>query len=194
MEVATVLFLMVGIVVGVAVLVIGVPLVLGLMAWDVVESRKKSPAKAPAEAEEAGSSIALKRGVARAFVIVGSAFWSVATFAELYSVRQTGIGQAALAAIIPLGGCLVTLVIGWYWERFTAGALLLASLGVTSWGIVYGFSAQVWAIMIVTMVGPMLTAAVLFWLARGEQEAFERATSLRPQMAFIFAARSTLGA
>ncbi len=192
MEAAVVLFLMLGIVVGVAAIVIGVPLAFGLMAWDVWEARKTEPKKVPARAEEAGASIAVKRGVARAFVILGSAFWSVATFAEMYSLRANGVGQAALGAFIPAAACLATLVIGWYWERLTAAVLLLASFAVVAWGIVYQFEPQVWAIMTIALIGPMLTASVLFWIARREQEAFERATLLRPQMAFVFAARSSL--
>ena len=42
------------------------------------------------------------------------------------------------------------------------------------------------------LIGPMLTAAVLFWLARGDQEAFETVFAARPQLHLLFSARSEL--
>jgi hypothetical protein len=71
--------------------------------------------------------------------------------------------------------------------------LLIASFAVIAWGVVYQFEAGVWGIMTFAMIGPMLTASALFWMARREQEAYERVTALKPELAFAFAARSTLG-
>ena len=196
MELAFVAFLMIAIVVSIVALAIGVPLAIGLMAYDVSQDRKTRTAevKQAREVRDASVSIATKRGIARAFVIVGAVFWSFATFANLYSSGQTGAGEAALAALLPLGASLVTLVIGWYWERLTAAALMLGAIGVFAWGVVYQFSVQTWAIMAVMLIGPMVTASVLFWLARRDQEAYEAVTSLRPDLAFAFAARSSLHA
>jgi hypothetical protein len=191
MELAVVLFVMLVIVVTSVAVVLGVPFLIGMVTYDLIDSRKHETEKA-LNAEEATSRIALRRGVARAFVIFGSVFWSVATFLDMYTLRSAGAGQAILAALIPLGASLATLVIGWYWERLTAVGLLLASFGVLAWGTVYGFAPQVWAVLTVTLIGPMLTASVLFWAARRQQEAYELATALPPQLAFAFAARSPL--
>lgn len=197
LAVATVLIL--GLILGTAALAIAIPFGIGMMAYDIIQSRKSERASepvsapVPADAKTAGGPIAVKRGVARAFVLFGAAFWSLASFAELYSLRQAGAGEAALMALIPLGASLVTLVVGWYWERLTAVALSVAAFGVVAYGVVYQFTPQVWALVTLALIGPMLTASVLFWLARREQEAYERATSLRPEMAFAFDARSTLG-
>jgi hypothetical protein len=188
MELAVATFLIAIVVLGTVALAIAVPFSLGLMAYDLIKSKAS---EAPASAG-ARNHIAAKRGVARAFVIVGSLFWSVAAFAEFYTTRQVGFGEAALAAIVPLGASLVTLVIGWYWERLTAVALMAASIAVVAAGVIYQYSPQAWAVMTFALIGPMVTAAVLFWAARREQEAYERATSLRPDLAFAFAARSTL--
>ena len=46
--------------------------------------------------------------------------------------------------------------------------------------------------MTLALIGPMLTAAVLFWLARREQDAYELATAARPELALFFSARSTI--
>jgi hypothetical protein len=189
MELAFAAFLIIATIVSAAAVIIGIPLAFGLMAYDLTQDRRTKRFAV----EDAHMHIAVERGVARAFVVVGAAFWSVAAFTQLYSAGQAGAGEAALAALIPLGASLVTLVIGWYWERLTAAVLMLGALGVLAWGVVYQFSPQTWIIMTVMLIGPMVTASVLFWLARREQEAYERATSLSPQMAFVFAARSTLG-
>jgi hypothetical protein len=188
MELAFAAFLAIVTIVSAAALAIGVPLAFGVMAYDVVQSRKARTY----EVGDAHAHIAIERGVARTFVILGAAFWSIATFAQLYSGGQAGTGEAVLAAFVPLGASLVTLVLGWYWERLTAAALMLGALGVVAWGVVYGFGLQTWVIMTVMLIGPMVTASVLFWLARREQEAYERATALSPQLAFAFAARSNL--
>jgi hypothetical protein len=193
MELAFAAALIIAIIVGTLALIVGVPLVFGIMAYDIVQSRKTETATANAPVKDAATGIAVKRGIARAFVVVGSVFWSIATFAELYSLRQTGVGDATLAAFIPLGASLATLVIGWYWERFTAALLMVGAVAAIAWGVIYQFNPTVWAIVTFSLIGPMLTASVLFWQARRDQEAYERATSLSPKLAFIFAARSTLG-
>lgn len=195
MELAFAAFLFVVIIVASVALAIGVPLVLGLLAWDTWQTyRARAAEPKPAVSPDAHVGIAWKRGIARSYVVLGSAFWSAATFAELYSGGQSGAGEALMAAIIPMGACLITLVIGWYWERLTAAVMMVAALGVLAWGVVYQFDLQTWIIMTVMLIGPMFTASVLFWLARRDQEAYELAFSLRPQIALAFAARSTLDA
>ncbi|MDP2182887.1 MAG: hypothetical protein Q8K99_10025 [Actinomycetota bacterium] len=175
-------------VIGTIVLAIGIPAVLGVMAYDLV----KTPAGTREEARDTSTRIAVERGIARAFVLAGGLFWSVAAFAGLYSLNKSGTTAALTAASIPLIACAVTLIVGWYYERFTAAMLLLASFAIVAWGVVYQFELGVWAIMTVALLGPMLTASVLFWLARRDQKAYERVTALRPQLAFVFAARSSI--
>lgn len=174
--------------VGAVIVALSVPLLVGMMAYDVKEHRKT----APADVRDTSLSIAVKRGIARAFVLSGGLFWSVAAFAALYSYRETGVGNALIAAGAPLVACAATLIVGWYYERVTAAMLLLASVAVVAWGVIYQFELGVWMIMTFVLIGPMATAAALFWAARQEQDAFELATSLRPQLAPVFAARSTI--
>jgi len=195
MELAFAAALIIAIIVGTVALIVGVPLVFGIMAYDIVQSRKTEAATATATApvKDAATSIAIKRGVARAFVVVGAGFWSLATFGELYSLSQSGFGDATLAAIIPLGASLATLVVGWYWERLTAAILALGAVAAVAWAVIYQFTPVAWTIVTFALIGPMLTAAVLFWQARRDQEAYERATSLSPKLAFVVSARSTLG-
>lgn len=137
-------------------------------------------------------SIAMKRGGARAFVIAGGAFWSLASFAGLYSFRQSGAGSAMLAALYPLAACAVTLVVGWYYERVASVLLTVGASAVIVWGVLYQFEVGVWVLMTLALIGPMLTAALLFWLARGDQDAFETVFAARPELHLVFSARSSL--
>lgn len=149
---------------------VGIPVVLGMMAWDTFTSPRTE--RAPRDPE---MRMAVERGVARAFVIAGGLFWSSAIFAGLYSFGRSGVGYALLGAFFPLVAVLATIAIGWYYERVASALLALASLAVVAWGVIFQFEAGVWAIMVFALIGPMMTASVLFWLARGEQEAFELA-------------------
>ncbi len=179
------ILIVVGLVSAVAVAV-AVPVLFGLMAYDVAESRKNAVV-AP---KDAPLRIAVERGVARAFVIAGGAFWSVAMFMGLTSGGYTG--AVMLGAFVPLVAVAATLIIGWYYERAAAVLLVAASFAVLAWGVVYQFEVGVWLIMTFALLGPMLTAAVLFWMARTEQEQFEFAMAASPQLAPIFSARSTI--
>jgi hypothetical protein len=46
------------------------------------------------------------------------------------------------------------------------------------WGLANAFEPGVWMLFIVLMIGPMLTASVLFWLARQGEAALELRLSL----------------
>lgn len=175
-------------IIGAAILALGVPLMFGVIAYEFAQSRKD----VPTEARDTPLRIAAQRGVARGFVLAGGLFWSVASFAGLYSFQRTGAAYALLAAFYPLLACAVTLVVGWYFERTVAALLVLASFGVIAWGVIYQFELGVWMLMTLALVGPMLTAAVLFWNARTEQDAFEMATSFRLELAPVFSARSSV--
>ncbi len=177
-------------VVGAVVLLIGIPALFAVMAYDTI----KAPRPVRTEERDATTVIAVERGVARAFVLLGGAFWSIAAFAGLYNFQATGAQAALIAAAIPLVACAVTLIVGWYYERFTAALLAVASFAVIAWGVVYGFETGVWVLMGLSLIGPMATAGTLFWMARNEQEAYETVTATRPELAFVFAARSSLAA
>lgn len=166
--------------------VLAVPALLGAMAYDVVETRKEEPVVV----EDTRMRIAVERGVARAFVIAGGVFWSIATFAGLFSFEKTGAPYALLAAFLPLAATVATLVVGWYYERVAAALLALASAAVAAYGVIYQFELGVWIIMLLFAIGPMLTASVLFWLARRDHEALELALSLQAEPALATAQNS----
>jgi hypothetical protein len=173
--------------VGAVLAVIAVPALFGAMAYDLVTSREINTA----EVADTRLRIAVERNVARAFVIAGGVFWSVASFAGLFVFSESGLPNALMAAFIPLVAVAATLIIGWYYERVAAFLLVLASMGVVAWGVIYQFELGVWAIMAVFLMGPMLTAATLFWMARRDQDALELALSLNPELQLAYADSSS---
>ncbi len=188
MSIALTAVLIIGGLICAAAVVIGTPLVIGMMTYDVVASRKNEVVVQ----KDPVTRIAIERGIARLFVIAGGAFWSIASFSSLYSFRDAGMGDALLISFIPVVTCAATLIIGWYYERFAALLLLAGTIAVVAWGVIYQFEMGVWILMTLSLLGPALTASVLFWLARRDQEAFERVHVVRPELAFAFAAKSTL--
>jgi hypothetical protein len=179
MSIILVAVLIIGGLVSAVVVTIGIPVLVGLMAYDVFESRDLAPAAVPADAEHR---IQLERGFARGFVIAGGLFWAVATFAGLHIFGDTGVAAAMLGAFFPLVATLATLVIGWYYERFAAVLLVVASFAAVVWGVSASFEMGVWIIMTIALIGPMMTAATLFWMARREQEALEFSLAARGEL------------
>jgi len=176
------------IIVGSIAIAVAVPFFFGLLAYDVNESRKREPL----EEREAKRRVTVERGWARAFVIGGGAFWSVASLVGLYSFQRTGVNSVLLGAFFPLVACVATLVVGWYYERPTAALLALASVGVVAWGVIYQLEAGAWLLVTLALIGPMMTASVLFWLARADQELYERTAEIRLVLSPLFDARSSL--
>ena len=172
------------------VLAAAVPAFFTMLALDARAQRQARPRTE----SDRRVTIAVERGVARGFVVAGGAFWSIAAFAGLYSYQENGVAASLMAALIPTVACAATLIVGWYFERTTAALLALLAFAVIPYGIIFQFEMGVWALMVFALIGPMLTASVLFWAARREQEAYELATASRAQLAFIFAARSSLAA
>lgn len=179
-------FVVVGLV-GAVLVALAIPALFGAMTYDLVTSREIDTTAVA----DTRLRIAVERNVARGFVIGGGVFWSVATFAGLYVFNESGLSSALMAAFIPLVAIAATLIIGWYYERVAAALLVLASAAVVAWGVIYQFEIGVWVIMGVFLMGPMLTAATLFWMARRDQDALELALSLHPELQPAFAEASS---
>ncbi|MDO8964034.1 MAG: hypothetical protein Q7W30_06000 [Coriobacteriia bacterium] len=175
--------LMIGGPVGAIIFVVGAAALISYMVYDVVSTRQRVKPAKEFSPEAAEARIVLERGVARAFVIAGGAFWGATAFAGLYWFQQTGMRAAFVAAAIPLLGAAATLAVGWYWERVASVMLAVASGAAIYWGVAAGFEAGVWALVTIALIGPMLTASALFWMARREQEAYELSMALQPEPA-----------
>ena len=122
----------------------------------------------------------MDRLFARAFVLAGGLFWMTASFAALYNFVKAGAPVALLAAFYVFAATGATLAIGWFYERSAAALLALGSLAVVVWGVVVGWELGVWILMLMFLVGPMLTSAALFVMARREQLVVEHAMERSP--------------
>jgi hypothetical protein len=174
-----------------AVFVVAVVAVLGLVGYDVVSSREgaaeRAQAKAAARArqrtyEDAETRISLQRGIARAFVIVGGAFWGIAVIATLVFYHGDAMSTMALIAIVPFILNVACLAVGWFLERTASVMLALISAGAVWWGLANAFEPGVWMLFIMLLIGPMLTAAALFWMARQGEAALELRLALEPSL------------
>ena len=119
----------------------------------------------------------MDRIFARAFVVAGGVFWMIASFAAVYSFVKASASAALLAAVYVFAATVATLVIGWFFERTAAALLVLASAAVVVWGVMASWELGVWILMALFLIGPMLTAAVLFAMARREQDVVELAVA-----------------
>ncbi|HEY5541400.1 MAG TPA: hypothetical protein VIL41_08105 [Coriobacteriia bacterium] len=125
----------------------------------------------------------MDRIFALGFVIAGGLFWMTASFAALFNFVRAGAPVALLAAFYVFAATGATLAIGWFYERSAAALLVLGSAAVVVWGAMASWELGVWILMGIFLIGPMLTAAALFAMARREQIAVERALESSPQLA-----------
>lgn len=179
--------LMVGAPLMAAVFVVAVVAVLGLVGYDVVRSREGAAERTQAKAalrarqrtyEDDRTRISLERGIARAFVMIGGAFWGIAVVATLVTYHGDAMGTMALIALVPFILNVACLAVGWFLERTASVMLALISAGAVWWGLANAFEPGVWMLFIVLLIAPMLTASVLFWLARQGEAALELRLSL----------------
>lgn len=125
----------------------------------------------------------MDRLFARGFVLAGGIFWTIASFAALYTFMRAGASEALLIAFYVFAATGATLAIGWFFERTAAALLVVGSAVVVVWGAMAQWELGVWILMGVFLIGPMLTAAGLFLMARREQLTVELAMAGMPQLA-----------
>jgi nitrate/TMAO reductase-like tetraheme cytochrome c subunit len=106
-----------------------------------------------------------ERLFARGFVVAGGMFWVVAAFAGPYAFQDTSLAESLATAMWPFLATVVTLVVGWRYERLAAMLLLAASAALFAWGIINEWEIGVWILMAFVMFSPLLIAAILFFLA-----------------------------
>lgn len=141
---------------------------------DTAESHVRDTAQTEQTAMEETARLA-----ARGYVIAGGTFWMVAAFLGPYVFHDTSFAESLGAALWPFLATVLTLAIGWYFERVASALLVAASAAVLVWGILYQWDVGVWILMTVVLLAPMLIAAVLFFLAAREER--RRAYAPEPQ-------------
>jgi len=117
------------------------------------------------------------RGVVLAGVILtGAAI--VGAFARLGYTAQTPLAYAQTAAI-PFALAVIVFVIGLWFEVLAAVVLAVGAVGIVVWGLVAGWEAGVWLVMITIVVGPMLFSGALYLLASQTQQVCELQTKVK---------------
>lgn len=186
MSTAVAAVLMIGGPVLALVVIVGIVALVGLVAYDVIKSKQAEPVLSHAEQqqrkvvrqhEHAVARMYIERGVARSFIVLGAAFWGVSTLAASLWYQR---GQEALLfiALIPFLMNIAALIIGWRFERTASFMLVATAAGAVWWAAAHSFELGVWMLFILLLIGPMATAAVLFWLAR--QGELDLAAKLAP--------------
>ena len=114
----------------------------------------------------------MERILARGFVIAGGLFWVFAAFMGPYAYEGISLSGAARMAAWPLAAALMTLIIGWRYERLASVLLFAASAGVVVWGALYAWEPGLWILMALVLIAPMMLSAALFTLAARSEESF----------------------
>ena len=112
----------------------------------------------------------IERILARGLVLAGGVFWMLAAFTGPYIYEGIGLASALRTAAWPLLAAVMTLVIGWKYERLAALLLFAASSAVVEWGVLYAWEVGVWVIVSIVLIAPMLLSAALFTLAARSEE------------------------
>ena len=170
-----------------AVLAVAVMALAGLVTFDVITSRRLQPAPARATApsrESVETRISMERIIARTFVIVGGAFWGI-SFLAAALWYQRGLESMFFVALAPFLLNMAALVLGWRWERTASITLALTAAAAVAWGVAMGFEAGVWGLFILLLIGPTMTASVLFWMARRGEVAMELQFATQPEPALV---------
>ncbi len=115
--------------------------------------------------------LGLQRLFARGFVVAGGMFWIAASFAAEYGFRAQTPLVSARNALLPLALTIIVFTLGLYNEDATAALLGVGVVGICLWGLLTAWEAGVWILMGLTLIGPMVLAAVLYFAAARMQTA-----------------------
>lgn len=110
-----------------------------------------------------------QRIFARGFVIAGGLLWTAAVFGAMDTYMKMAIARSVLDAMIPLVLTVVVFLVGWFYEQLASAILAVAAIGIVVWGVIVGWEAGVWLYMGVTLIAPMVVAALLYLLAAQTQ-------------------------
>lgn len=115
----------------------------------------------------------VERLFARLFVVAGGIFWIAAFFGAAVGYRDKTPLQASFGALLPLAIVVAVFVLGWFFEKLAAVVLWAGSAAVVVWGAVAAWEPAVWVQMVAALIGPMLLAGALYWLAARMQTVCE---------------------
>jgi hypothetical protein len=120
----------------------------------------------------------VERVLARAFVVLGGLFWTLAFFGAntkasysyfVYTLPE--VERAAMYALIPLAITVAVFVLGLFYERVAGLALLVIAGAMLIYGVVGHLGELVlWVTAVSVLVAPSAIAAILYLYAARTQE------------------------
>ena len=102
--------------------------------------------------------------VARSCVLFGGSFWVTSALGAVTYLTDSPLSSPA-AALIPLVIAVVAFLIGWFYEGLAAVLLFAGAVVIVIWGVLAGWEAGVWMIMMGSLIAELVVAGVLFLLA-----------------------------
>lgn len=103
-----------------------------------------------------------ERIAARLFVGLGGLIWVVLTIgsAIVYPTGSRGLDQYGPILVLLLA--IAALLVGWFWENAAAVLLFVGAAASIVWGVMAGWEAGVWGLMVFFLIGPEIIAGALF--------------------------------
>jgi hypothetical protein len=111
-----------------------------------------------------------QRLFARIFVVAGGLFWVFMSWGASWAYQGAPLTKALGGALLYAAGIAVIFVLGLFYENLTALILAAGAVALVVFGVVAGWEAGVWGIVIFFFVLPMLIAAALYYLAARMQK------------------------
>ncbi len=122
----------------------------------------------------------IERLMARAFVIVGGAFWVIMAVAadtpQKYSnliYNNVNPVEVLGSVLLPLALVLIVFVVGLFYEYLAAALLFAGAAASIAYGVVAGWETGVWVTAGLVLIAPMVVAGLLYLLAARMQRICE---------------------
>lgn len=107
----------------------------------------------------------VQRIFARIFVVIVGVLWAAMPWGYSWAYRGDTLGRTTVILLLSLLPLAILFVLGLFYEQLAAALLLFGAVATVIWGLISGWSAGVWGIMLVFYVLPMVIAGTLYILA-----------------------------
>jgi fatty acid desaturase len=116
-----------------------------------------------------------ERIAARLFVGLGGLLWVVLAIGSAVVYPSGVAGMDQIGPFLVLALAVLALLVGWFYENLAALLLFAGAVATVVWGVMAGWEAGVWGLMVFFLIGPEILAGVLFLAAARMQKACEEA-------------------
>jgi hypothetical protein len=103
-----------------------------------------------------------ERIAARTFVGLGGLVWVVLAVGSAVVYPSGSLAWDQFGPLLVLALAVLALLVGWFYENLAAILLFAGAVASIVWGVVAGWEAGVWGLMVFFLIGPEIIAGVLF--------------------------------